>query len=76
MQLEPSSLAHRARDIDALKCGVLEVKEFMQRVPSNMQDMQSDFQMAYKGIVAEKKVPARKRKDRPTTLYDDDIDDY
>lgn len=74
-QLEPSSLAHRARDIDALKRGVLEVKEFMQRVPSNMQDMQSDFQMAYKGIVAEKKVPARKEKDRPT-LNVEDIDDY
>jgi hypothetical protein len=74
-QLEPSSPAHRARDIDALKCGVLEVKEFMQRVPGNMQDMQSDFQMAYKGIVAEKKVQARKEKERPT-LNVEDIDDY
>ncbi|KAG1777307.1 hypothetical protein EV702DRAFT_1102293 [Suillus placidus] len=72
-QLEPSSPAHRARDIDALKCGVLEVKEFMQRVPSNMQDMQSEFQMAYKGIVAEKKVHARKEKERPT-LNVEDID--
>jgi hypothetical protein len=47
----------------------------MQRVPNNMQDMQSDFQMAYKGIVAEKKVPVRKEKDRPT-LNVEDIDDY
>jgi hypothetical protein len=75
-QLEPSSTAHRARDIEALKRGVSEVKEFMQRVPGNMwQDMQSEFQMAYKGIVAEKKVQARKEKERPT-LNVEDIDDY
>ncbi|KAG1889225.1 hypothetical protein F4604DRAFT_1612723 [Suillus subluteus] len=74
-QLEPSSPAHRARNIDALKSGVLEVKEFMQRVPSNMQDMQFEFQMAYKGIVAEKKIPVRKEKERPT-LNVEDIDDY
>ncbi|KAG2143549.1 uncharacterized protein EDB93DRAFT_1088104 [Suillus bovinus] len=63
-QLEPSSPAHRARDIEALKSGVLEVKEFLQRVPGNTRDMQSDFQMAYKGIVA-KKVRAGKQKERP-----------
>ncbi|KAG2132369.1 hypothetical protein DEU56DRAFT_859536 [Suillus clintonianus] len=74
-QLEPSSPAHRSRDIDALKRAVLEVKEFMQRVPSNMQDMQSEFQVAYKGIVAEKKVPVRKEKERPV-LNVEDIDDY
>jgi hypothetical protein len=75
-QLEPSSPAHRARDIEALKRGVSEVKEFMQRVPGNMwQDMQSEFQMAYKGIVAEKKVQAQKEKERPT-LNVEDIDDY
>jgi hypothetical protein len=75
-QLEPSSPAHRARDIEALKRGVSEVKEFMQRVPGNMwQDMQSEFQMAYKGIVAEKKVQARKEKERPT-LNVEDLDDY
>ncbi|KAG2091484.1 uncharacterized protein F5147DRAFT_822994 [Suillus discolor] len=74
-QLEPSSLAHRARDIDALKCGVQKVKEFMQRVPGSMQDMQSDFQIAYKGIVAEKKVHARKEKEKPI-LNVEDIDDY
>ncbi|KAG2160214.1 uncharacterized protein EDB93DRAFT_1324636 [Suillus bovinus] len=74
-QLEPSSPAHRARDIGALIHGVLEVKEFMQRVPGNMQDMQSDFQMAYKGIVAEKKVHAPKEKEKPV-LNVEDIDDY
>ncbi|KAG2034292.1 hypothetical protein BDR03DRAFT_1001627 [Suillus americanus] len=58
-QLEPSSLAHCARDIEALKRGFLEVREFMQRAPGNMQDMQCEFQMDYKGIVADKKVPVR-----------------
>ncbi|KAG2048327.1 hypothetical protein BDR06DRAFT_976091 [Suillus hirtellus] len=58
-QLEPSSSAHRARDIDALRSGVLEVEEFMQGVPSSMKDMQSDFQMAYKGIVAKKVVESQ-----------------
>jgi hypothetical protein len=75
-QLEPSSPAHRARDIEALKRGVSEVKEFMQRVPGNMwQDMQFEFQMAYKGIVAEKKVHAQKERERPT-LNVEDLDDY
>ena len=63
-QLEPSSPVHRARDIDALKRAVIEVKEFMQRVPANMQDMQSDFQVAYKGIVAKK----RKLNERPALM--------
>ncbi|KAG2034295.1 hypothetical protein BDR03DRAFT_1001630 [Suillus americanus] len=74
-QLEPSSPAHHTRDIDALKRGVVEVKEFMQRVPGNMQDMQCEFQMAYKGIVAEKKIPVPKEKERPI-LNVEDIDDY
>ncbi|KAG2048322.1 hypothetical protein BDR06DRAFT_962830, partial [Suillus hirtellus] len=64
-QLEPSSSAHRARDIDALRSGVLEVEEFMQGVPGSMKDMQSDFQMAYRGIVAKKVVRAGKEKGRP-----------
>ncbi|KAG2096334.1 uncharacterized protein F5147DRAFT_839983 [Suillus discolor] len=73
-QLEPSSSAHRARDIDALRSGVLEVEEFMQGVPSSMKDMQSDFQMAYKGIVA-KKVRAGKEKER-RALNVEDMNDY
>ncbi|KAG1851821.1 hypothetical protein C8R48DRAFT_725619 [Suillus tomentosus] len=70
-QLEPSSSAHRARDIDALRSGVLEVEEFMQGVPSSMKDMQSDFQMAYRGIVAKKKVHAGKEKERPALNVED-----
>ncbi|KAG1799293.1 uncharacterized protein HD556DRAFT_1287696 [Suillus plorans] len=69
-QLEPSSPAHRDRGIDALKSGVLEVDEFMQGVPGNMKDMQSDFQMAYKGIVA-KRVPPGKEKERPALNVED-----
>ena len=71
-QLEPSSPAHRARDIDALKRAVLEVKDFMQKVPGNMQDVQPEFQVAYKGIVA---VRSRKEKERPV-LNVEDIYDY
>ncbi|KAG2360016.1 hypothetical protein BDR07DRAFT_1611054 [Suillus spraguei] len=57
-QLEPSSQTHHAHDrIDALKCGALEVKELMQ-------DVQSEFQMTYKGIVLNK-VPTQKKKERP-----------
>ncbi|KAG2048320.1 hypothetical protein BDR06DRAFT_920603 [Suillus hirtellus] len=66
-QLEPSSSAHRARDIDALRSGVLEVEEFMQGVPSSMKDMQSDFQIAYKGIVA-KKVHAGEKEKPPLNV--------
>ncbi|KAG2360020.1 hypothetical protein BDR07DRAFT_1487588 [Suillus spraguei] len=55
-KLEPSSLDHRTRDIDALKHAVLEVGEFIQEVPGSTKDMQKKFQMAYKGIVAEKKL--------------------
>jgi len=67
-QLEPSSPVHRARDIDALKRAVLEVEDFMQRVPSNMQDMQSQFEVAYKGIVR-----PRKGKDLRPILNVEDI---
>ncbi|KAG1809265.1 hypothetical protein EV424DRAFT_1328374 [Suillus variegatus] len=69
-QLEPSSPSHRDRGIDALKYGVLEVDEFMQGVPGNMKDMQFDFQLAYKGIVA-KKVPPGREKERPTLNVED-----
>ncbi|KAG0703070.1 hypothetical protein DFH29DRAFT_918710 [Suillus ampliporus] len=73
-QLEPSSTAHRARDIDALKRAVLAVKEFMQSVPGNMQDMQTEFQVAYKAIVVEKKVRAVKEKERPVLNVEDIYD--
>ncbi|KIK41852.1 hypothetical protein CY34DRAFT_84670 [Suillus luteus UH-Slu-Lm8-n1] len=55
-KLEPSSPDHRTRDIDALKRAVLEVGDFIQKVPGSTKDMQAKFQMAYKGIVAEKKL--------------------
>ncbi|KAG2050145.1 hypothetical protein BDR06DRAFT_974673 [Suillus hirtellus] len=56
IKLEPSSPDHRTQDIDALKHTVLEVGEFIQKVPDSMMDMQAKFQMAYKGIIAEKKL--------------------
>ncbi|KAG1764093.1 hypothetical protein EV702DRAFT_1283367 [Suillus placidus] len=63
-QLEPSSPDHRTRNIDALKRAVLEVGEFIQKVPGSTKDMQTKFQMAHKGIVAEKKL-FRVRMEKP-----------
>jgi len=74
-QLEPCSPTHRVRDINALIRAVEEVKEFMQKVPANMHDVQSEFQMAYKGIVAEKKLKAKEKPEKPT-LNGADIDGY
>jgi len=66
-QLEPCSLTHRrVRDINVLIRAVEEVKEFMQSVPANMHDVQSEFQMAYKGIVAEKKFKVKEKPKKPT----------
>ncbi|KAG2063707.1 hypothetical protein BDR04DRAFT_1163388 [Suillus decipiens] len=55
-KLEPSSPDHCTQDIDALKCAVSEVGEFIQKVPGSTKDMQKKFQIAYKEIVAEKKL--------------------
>ncbi|KAG1738617.1 uncharacterized protein EDB91DRAFT_1249139 [Suillus paluster] len=60
-QLEPSSPYHHARDIGALKRAVREVDEFMQRVPGNTEDMQTTFQVAFRGIVAVKKVVSKEK---------------
>jgi len=54
---------------------VEEVKVFMQRVPANMHDVQSEFRMAYKGTVAEKKLEAKEKLEKPT-LNVTDIDDH
>ncbi|KAG2109745.1 uncharacterized protein F5147DRAFT_150627 [Suillus discolor] len=69
-KLEPSSPDHRTRDIDALKRAVLEVGEFIQKVPGSTTDMQAKFQMAYKGIVAEKKL-FYVRNERPALNIED-----
>ncbi|KAG1718561.1 hypothetical protein EDB19DRAFT_1837892 [Suillus lakei] len=69
-QLEPSSPDHRTRDIDALKRAVLEVEKFIQRVPGSTENMHIEFQVAYKGIVAEKKL-FRVRKEKPALNVED-----
>ncbi|KAG1829531.1 hypothetical protein DFJ58DRAFT_737313 [Suillus subalutaceus] len=69
-ELEPSSPDHRTRDIDALKHAVLEVGEFIQKVPGSTKDMQTNFQMAHKGIVAEKKL-FRVQKEKPALNVED-----
>jgi hypothetical protein len=63
-KLEPSSPDHRTRNIVALQRAVLEVGEFIKKVPGSTKDMQDKFQIAYKGIVAEKK-PSHMRKEKP-----------
>ncbi|KAG0703072.1 hypothetical protein DFH29DRAFT_804090 [Suillus ampliporus] len=69
-QLEPSSPDHHARDIRALQRAVLEVEEFIQRVPGNTEDMRTQFQVAFKGIVAEKKL-FHVRKEKPILNVED-----
>jgi hypothetical protein len=69
-KLEPSSPNHRAQDIDALKRAVSEVGEFIQKVPGSTKDMQTKFQIAYKGIVAEKKL-FRARNEKPSPSVED-----
>ncbi|KAG2132368.1 hypothetical protein DEU56DRAFT_981701 [Suillus clintonianus] len=71
-QLEPSSPDHRTCDIDALKRAVLEVEEFIQRVPGSTKDMRINLQVAYKGIVAEKKL-FRVRKEKPALNVEEDL---
>jgi len=77
-QLESCSPTHRVCDInhDSLKRVVQEVKEFTQRVPANMHDVQSEFQTAYKGIVAEKKFKAKEKPEKPTLNVADTNDYY
>ncbi|KAG2119819.1 uncharacterized protein F5147DRAFT_665492 [Suillus discolor] len=60
-KLEPSSPDHHTRDIDALKCA---------KIPGSTMDMQTKFQMAYKGIVAEKKL-FHVRNERPVLNVED-----
>ncbi|KAG1719550.1 hypothetical protein EDB19DRAFT_1860748 [Suillus lakei] len=69
-QLEPSSPDHRTRDIDVLKRAVLEVGKFIQMVPGSTENMHIEFQVAYKGIVAEKKL-FRVRKEKPALNVED-----
>jgi hypothetical protein len=69
-KLEPSSSDHHTQDIDALKRAVLEVGEFIQKVPGSTKDMQTKFQIAYKGIVAEKKL-FRVRNEKPAPSVED-----
>ncbi|KAG1889227.1 hypothetical protein F4604DRAFT_1950186 [Suillus subluteus] len=73
-KLEPSSPDHRTRDIDALKRAVSEVGEFIQKVPGSTKDMRTNFQMAYKGIIAEKKL-FRVLNEKPEDGLKDDAED-
>lgn len=71
-QLEPSSELHKKRDIDELKRLVGEVEELVKRVPPTANlDVQSNLELAIKGIV--KEAPPPKTTPKPE-LNVEDID--
>ncbi|KAH7926210.1 hypothetical protein BV22DRAFT_1063475 [Leucogyrophana mollusca] len=68
--LEPQALLHRSRDIEGLKGHVLEMKEFLQKLPGGAPELQQDYAIAYKGIVAVRKIA---KKMKPTLNTEDDV---
>ncbi|KAI5997877.1 hypothetical protein F5J12DRAFT_895738 [Pisolithus orientalis] len=59
-KLSPDSQFHKNRDIGALKDAVLQVKEFLHRIPGGARGSPEELNIAYKAIVAEKHVPKEK----------------
>ncbi|KAI6022543.1 hypothetical protein BKA83DRAFT_1216703 [Pisolithus microcarpus] len=55
-RLSPDSDFHKNRDISDLKNAVLQVKEFLQRVPGGARGAPEELSIAYKAIVAGKQV--------------------
>ncbi|KIN94542.1 hypothetical protein M404DRAFT_380086 [Pisolithus tinctorius Marx 270] len=71
-KLSPDSQFHKNRDIGALKDAVLQVKEFLHRIPGGARGSPEELNIAYKAIVAEKHVP---KKEKPS-LNVEDLDPY
>ncbi|KAI6153131.1 hypothetical protein BKA82DRAFT_4349614 [Pisolithus tinctorius] len=71
-KLSPDSQFHKNRDIGALKDAVLQVKEFLHRIPGGARGAPEELNIAYKAIVAEKHVP---KKEKPS-LNVEDLDPY
>ncbi|KAI6153116.1 hypothetical protein BKA82DRAFT_380131 [Pisolithus tinctorius] len=71
-KLNPDSEFHKKRDIDGLKDAVLQVKEFLDRVPGGEKGAPEELNVAYKAIVAVKQVP---KKEKPS-LNVEDLDLY
>ncbi|KAI5997874.1 hypothetical protein F5J12DRAFT_331160 [Pisolithus orientalis] len=71
-KLNPDSEFHKKRDIDGLKDAVLQVKEFLDRIPGGEKGAPEELDVAYKAIVAVKQVP---KKEKPS-LNVEDLDLY
>ncbi|KAI6128740.1 hypothetical protein EDD16DRAFT_1739281 [Pisolithus croceorrhizus] len=72
-RLSPDSDFHKNRDIDNLKDAVLQVKEFLHRVPGGARGAPEELNVAYKAIVTEKQVPQKKEK---PLLNVEDVDPF
>ncbi|KAI6022560.1 hypothetical protein EDC04DRAFT_2606960 [Pisolithus marmoratus] len=72
-KLNPDSQFHKSRDIGALKDAVLQVKEFIHRIPGGARGAPEELNIAYKAIVTEKQVPQKKEK---PSLNVEDLDPY
>ncbi|KIK18632.1 hypothetical protein PISMIDRAFT_178561 [Pisolithus microcarpus 441] len=59
--LSPGSQFHKNRDIAALKDAVLQVKEFLRRIPGGTRGAPEELNIAYKAIVTESTFPNRNR---------------
>ncbi|KAI5991381.1 hypothetical protein EDC04DRAFT_2587409 [Pisolithus marmoratus] len=71
-KLSPDSDFHKNRDIDSLKDAVLQVKEFLRRIPGSGRGAPEELDVAYKAIVARKHVP---KKEKPSVNVED-LDPY
>ena len=55
--IEPNAIIHRAKDKDAMKKAVLDVKNFICRLPNTTlsQEIHDDFDVAYELVMVEKR---------------------
>ncbi|KAI6022561.1 hypothetical protein EDC04DRAFT_334245 [Pisolithus marmoratus] len=71
-KLSPDSPLHKNHDIDALKDAVLQVKNFLQRIPGDatgaLEELNAELSIAYKAIVTKKRVL---KKEKPSLNIED-----
>ncbi|KIJ60090.1 hypothetical protein HYDPIDRAFT_99369 [Hydnomerulius pinastri MD-312] len=70
--IEPNAPIHQQRNEAALKKAVLDVKDFIHRLPTAAPELHEELNVAYKWIMVEKEVA---KKERPT-LNTEDLDPY
>ncbi|KAH7884002.1 hypothetical protein F5I97DRAFT_1631620 [Phlebopus sp. FC_14] len=61
-KLSVNAAFHNDRNADALKQAVIEVKDFVQRIPGGAPEALQEVNVAYKAIVSEKPTPSKKIK--------------